>query len=388
MRKVKIIDSFCHGTMHEQFNASLLIMFSTIYPNITYYSGRGNRLNILNLVTDFSNVSFRNIWIIEGGGRFALAFRYLISTIYNCFFLIVSSPKDLLVFNYNNAFSLSMVNLINRIFKRKVLIFCHGEMELLIPSCSETGILHRLLQGRITSFFLNKKNVLCTNLYFFVTGDIILQNLMKVLPIQFHKNFLSLDHGYIFEKKVLEKKEREKRLVLGWVGVFNLIKGANLFCQLADKLDLLKNDDVCLKIVGKIFFDRKSLIKKGIQLFSSNGMLSRDEFNKRIENFDFIVFLYPINTYKFTASGAIMDAIDKRIPILALRNDYFSYIFEKYGEIGYLVDTLDELVGVIYSLKDDKAYLTASNFEEIQLLLSPKALSTTLREKLVEINCI
>jgi hypothetical protein len=43
--------------------------------------------------------------------------------------------------------------------------------------------------------------------------------------------------------------------------------------------------------------------------------------------------LYDTNGYKLTASGSILEAIWNEKPIIALSNEYFKYLFDKYGEI-------------------------------------------------------
>lgn len=392
MRKVTIVDSFCSANMHEQFNASLLLMLSSIYPETTYYSGKENRLSIQFLCKekDLRHISFRSLWIIGGSGKISLMLRYIISLFYNCFFLLTTSKDEVLIFNYNNAFALASMNMLNKFLGKKVLIFCHGELELLVDTGTEVGILHKLLTYFLRSFFFERKTQLSAGLYFAVTGDSIFLNLSKILDDKTMLRFISCDHAYLFDKSRNDSISANKELYLGWIGVFNTVKGGTNLLQIADQLDLRANRNIQLSITGRIFYDIQVLLDRGIRLPHNKGlaMLSREEFNKSISVLDYILFLYPVGTYAFTASGAIMDAIDRRIPILALKNDYFNYIFSKYGSIGYLADTVDELVDMIEHLEKDKSFLPFPNFDEIQHKLSCETIAIALRQQLCMINYI
>lgn len=392
MRKLKIVDSFCSGNMHEQFNAALLLMLSSIYTETKYYSGLENRLSIQSLCKEkeLKHISFSSLWILGGSGKISLILRYIFSLFYNCFFLLTSSKNDVLIFNYNNAFALASINFLNKFLGKKVLIFCHGELELLVDQTNEGGILHKLLTYFLRGFFLSPKTKLSSGLYFAVTGESILFNLSKILDSKMMTHFISSDHAYIFCRDTKDTFADERKLSLGWIGVFNTFKGGDNLLLIANGIDLKHSSQIRLSITGRVYYDVNLLIEKGINLPLNNGvgMLSRDEFNKCISTLDYVLFLYPVDTYAFTASGAIMDAIDMRIPILALKNDYFNYIFNKYGNIGYLADTVDELVDIIKHLEKDRSFLPMPNFDNIQNKLSAETIAISLKQKLYLINYI
>ena len=75
---------------------------------------------------------------------------------------------------------------------------------------------------------------------------------------------------------------------------------------------------------------------------------------------DCYLFLYDVDSYKYTASGAILEAIWNEKPIFALNNYYFRYMFDKYGKLGYLANTVDELAQIVNSLNKSTLSLTLS----------------------------
>jgi hypothetical protein len=46
-------------------------------------------------------------------------------------------------------------------------------------------------------------------------------------------------------------------------------------------------------------------------------------------------------------SGVLFDAIRYGKPIIALRTDVIDYYFKKYGNIGFLADTVDDLERIV-----------------------------------------
>ena len=62
-----------------------------------------------------------------------------------------------------------------------------------------------------------------------------------------------------------------------------------------------------------------------------------------------ILYLYPTSSYKLTASGAILDAIKLKKPIICLNNDYFKYIMQN-DAIGYMANNIYEIADTIKQL--------------------------------------
>ena len=101
------------------------------------------------------------------------------------------------------------------------------------------------------------------------------------------------------------------------------------------------------------------------------GMCSRESFDKHVSELDYILFFYPVDSYRLTASGAIYDAIMQEIPIISIKNEYFTYLFDKYGRFGYLFDNVDNIFSFIKSgLKRGNDFF---NFLDIKQKISPEA---------------
>ena len=389
--KVRFIDTLCTNGMHLLFNASLLAILEKIFDKISLYGEKNNINDEIKILeengVDISKIERKNIYLPIVKSRISNFFLYLCSFFYNLYFIVIADKDDILVFNYNNLLAVRMMNIFNKIFHRKILIFCHGEMEFLIENRPSFGPFNRFTFYLGKCFFLNKKIRIEQNIKFVVLGDSILKNVKEILPLNISKSFITMDHSYFFKKDdiIKEKVIKTENIKIGTVGLFYRLKGADDFCKLVSSMN---NKNIEFSITGKILYDVRKLQELGVSLPENLGkdVIPRDILEKRIEDLDFILYLYPITSYKIMASGAILDALSFKRPIIALRNDYFSYIFEKFGEFGYLFDSLEDIINFLNQITLFSIDPTIFDYKMIQQRLSIDFVSKTFREELESIS--
>lgn len=390
--RIKCIDTFSTSTHHEQFNASLLLILTLIYDNITYYVDKSSYKRIDDLLENglLNNVKKKYVFVVHGNSRMILLLRYLCSAFLNIWLLLTSSKGDVLIYNFNNLFSLHLLFGLNYFLKRKILVFCHSEMELLVSDPSKGGRLHKVLSLLVRSFFLKSNRRMQEGYFYFaVLGESIKKNLAFLLSSKIMEMFITVDHGYIFNKKCFPiSNSNILPISLGTVGAFNLIKGATSMVEFASMLKKQNVNNVSLSITGRISYDVQILKENGIDIPKNEGRaaLSFQEFNKRIESLDYILFFYPTDSYRLTASGAIMDAINHKKNIIAIHNEYFAYLFDKYGAFGYLVKDLNEMVGVIKHLVNYGNLHNVYDFDLLQKKMSPQRLQCDVKKELLRIG--
>ena len=385
--KVKYIDTVCTNTQHVIFNASLLAMLDKYYSNIIFYGEKNNMKEVLS-VLDKNNINISSIRtqkiplpIASSGIR--SFFVFVFSFFYNLYFITFANKKEFLVFNYNNLMAVRSMNFINKLFNRNIFIFCHGEMEFLISDIKQYGPLNSLLWKFAHHFFLNKNIRVHPKIKFVVMGDAILQHMREIVPDNIGKSFISVDHSYFFND-IHYPYTSSKQLKVGTVGVFSKIKGGDDFCKLYHLVDKSK---VRFSITGRIFYDMNIINSMNIDLPKNKGAnaIDREELEKRAQELDIILFFYPKDSYKLIASGAIMDAISMKKPILAIKNSYFSYIFEKFGSFGFLVDSVEEMAKTIETLKEEDLVF---DFNTIQKKMNFSSISEQLKEQLTKMNLL
>ena len=387
-RRIKYIDTICTNSMHIVFNASLLSLCRELSSQIIFYGERRNQIEVLNTLkensfpTDF--IETKSIFLLEGNSKYKHILNFFISFVYNTYFVLFSNKNDILLFNYNNLLSIRFINFLNKICHKKIIIFCHGEMELLGKQSSGYGLFNKLLLFLGKKFFLNKNIHIQRDIIFFVLGDSILSNLKKIIPENIYTSFHSIDHPYFFKREIKEEERESDSIKIGTVGVFSKQKGGDDFYNICKSIN---NPNIEFSITGRIFYDVKKLTALQIDLPPNKGksMLSKKELEDRASMLDFILFLYPKDSYRLIASGAILEAISLKKPILALRNDYFNYLFKKFGDFGYLTDSIEELISLINTIQIKNKQF---NFDTIQNNLSIENITTNLKNELIKIGFI
>jgi len=383
--KVLYIDTFSQNSAHEMFNASLILMCSMIFERMDCRISSSSYSNFLKITKGVvpENVKHEKLFVIEGESRFRLTMRYLVSTIQNIRYLAFSSKGAVIIFPFNNLFSLRIINFLNKFYRRKILIFCHSEMEGIVSSKKKGGGLHRILTKLAQNFFLNSNIDVSEGLYFSVLGDVLKNNIKTTLDDKKAIKFISMDHPYLFES--IELKKENCNLNIATVGSISKVKGLLNFVEFAKKIKPQVREHLKISIIGSTHEDTKLLNESGIEFSSgTNKFLSREKMGKSLSELDYILFFYPEDSYRITASGAIMDAIYYEKPILALRNEYFEYLFCKFGKFGYLFSNIDEMVDRVEELYSNRL-VTNFNFKDLKLKFSPESIS---KEFFKELNNI
>ena len=150
------------------------------------------------------------------------------------------------------------------------------------------------------------------------------------------EQIFSIDHPYSFEKEY-GYKNINKILSLGTVGITSKEKGLDNIFKFIEK-----NKKYNFKHIGKSISEIPEKFKKYFPY--KDSFLEKDKFEEEILDLDYILILYPKDSYKLTASGVYFDCIKYNKPLLGLKNEYFEYMFKKYGEIGKLFETIDEII--------------------------------------------
>ena len=376
-RNILYLDTFNFGASHEMFNAALLSMCSQVGNDVICKCSESNYNSISKVISinDFENIKYKKVFVFPGQSKISILLRYYISVFYTILYLVTSPKGYFVVIPYNNVFALKSINRLNSIFNRRIIIFCHNEMEALVSDVNVKGILSKFLYSRCINFFLANNVHLNKNLYFSVLGDKILHNLKSIIDDIKIKNFVSIDHPYIFNNQFDCLKTLPNKIIkIGTIGTLCQPKGGDFLLELAEKIPMEIKTKIKIYHIGRILYPIETINAAGINTLTNGGFLSREDYDRNISELDYILFFYDNRNYKVTASGAIMDAISHGIPIISLGNDYFEYIFEKFGSFGFLKTSVDEIVKLLSCIIEDNI-VASFQVNTIRKNLSPEAIA-------------
>lgn len=381
MIEITYIGTYATGTLHQMFDTCFLHVCALVSSRVDCYKHSSTFDFIQNKGEQYSfinKVVFHPIKVVSGESRFKVLLKSILSAFQNVHLYLKTPKNRVVVINYNNVFALHMLNIACRISKTKLFIVCHGEMDLLQDD--RGGLLAKLNRTILKSFF--KKSKIDNNLHFIVLGDSILLNLKDCISNVSFKHFFSINHPYYIEsseRKTL--RTNDDTLHLGLIGTLSVEKGLKDFMSLVELLE--ERAVKCeYSIVGRLntheyddFLDKHNILVAW-------DYLSREEMEKRVSELDCVLYFYPSNSYKLIASGAIFDAISMRIPVVAIRNDYFEYVFKEITFPSFLCNDIKEMASLIES----KAFLNYSNNQIDWSSFCPEKVAEQFREILQEIG--
>ena len=296
----------------------------------------------------------------------------IVSNLWALLMLLRAPCHSTLFYNANPLWAMSQINRIARYRKIKVVIMCHGELGFLISGTR----LNKLSQTAL-NLFRSKKFVIANNLYFCVASKTILNNVKKVFAQQVADKFISFEHTFIPQKVTTEKAIINSKFKIGTVGT--LSNTSDKIKQILKLGEALKNrPDIEFYTLGRVICDTALLDKFEVKYIPGTEIkhIPKEELNRYIDSMDCLVFMYPMDMYRFTASGALCDALDREKIILSLHNDYFDKIFSRVN-VGKQFDTMDELIRFICTF--NKSTLKDLDFKECKRLLSPEYEATQCR---------
>ncbi len=169
------------------------------------------------------------------------------------------------------------------------------------------------------------------------------------------------------------------RLRLAFVGTANRHKGFDDFLALHRNSAAVHD----FAVVGRPSVEYHAAELEGIAVPPSR--LARADFLAELRRADY-GFMAFRGEYELTASGSLLDCINQRKPLIAVRNDMLDGLARRHGPIGYLCDTLDGVQALLADterLRDAAAYAGfQAALDQIARARLPSALAATIRADL------
>lgn len=219
-----------------------------------------------------------------------------------------------------------------------------------------------------------------------VLGDSIKENLLKDVPKLSHDKVIAIEHPFLFQNKtVLNENKGNVILRIGTVGLGTVGKGYDKLNEIGH---FIKNNNLSDKMnlfhVGNLL--GVTVDSEYVTLpFNSSNMIPSSDFNSEIAKLDWLLFLYPADSYKLVASGAVFDAFKFGKPILAIKNDYFMHLAGLGDTFGFLVNNIEELkkqLECLPNINSDEYKKMSDNSRKMLSNFLPEVVAEQLRSQL------
>lgn len=366
MSRIKIVDFFGIKSFHEVINLAIIVMCSQIFDKVIYFASRTSSVHIKQCYEKYKKdgglVEFKSMPIYEKDSHCGAFVRVVIGFFITLATYLFRKKNTVVLYNYTNPLSMPLILMLNFLLRRKTIFLMHGELELLLADKIPVGkpsYWYRLCYIVSLKYLLKSNQALIL-----VLGDSIKNNICKLYPGVIN-NVISICHPYFYgDKEINLDVQHRAVLTVGTVGVMKRAKGFDALIELSKELEAeIWAGNLIIKSIGRVE-DIDINPYHNIQWIGGNDFLPRNIFEAQIQSLDFILYLYPQNSYKFTASGAIMDAVKLGKPIISFHNDYFDYLLGD-SPIGYWAKDVKDMASIIRTIQLDRSDF-GNNFEKLK----------------------
>lgn len=367
---VYVIDSLSRDNFHEVINQGCLMMLSSIYEKVVYIADKSVCDNIMNSLQKnqvrLNNVFFepQNLKDLKSKSSISAFFIAVkVGYLNNKYYRL--TPHDVDVFFLNFLHFTALFNhLLPILNKNRAFYLCHAEMEF-IESAKKRGCFAMAFRWYLILLFrfltINEKSK------FILLSDGMAETFRHLIPQKNRKRIFGMDHCYVRPEMEGEPpKLFFSGLKIGIPGAVSPTRGIR---NLQNLVPMIKNSNVRIYAIGTLSSDISG--ETFVKLNKTGCRMSFDWYEGYVKQMDAYLMVYDLGSYRMTASGALLEAVWNEKPIFALRNAYFDYMFKKFGPLGELADSVEELADIINSLTVDYVNRFKPNVIRTKNLLLP-----------------
>lgn len=367
------LEYYSQGESHSDGNAALLAVMLMKYKNEKFYLFcNKNHFECIKRIFITHNINYDRV-IFQEIKTFPkkLEYQRLIidfSLLRKIFEFMKKNNETKLFSTYTTTVFLYFLKLFLFLNPPKSAITTiHSELERLYILKYASGfsgvkrlvtILYCYFFGLFLPLSINLSNYKCL-----VYGEPIKQNLLKKVPNLKEDSVIAINHPYIISEIENFEPFRNSKLNFGVIGLidkkkngvnllklFNLLKRQNSHNFKVSLIGHIRNKTTENYLGESLNYDFVESSSEGNEFVSKE---LRDELEKKV---DYNIYTYNTDGYKLTASGAFIDAISFEKPVIAIKNDFFTYYFNKFGNIGYLCDNVENMADIIVKLSKNPPY--------------------------------
>jgi len=380
---VIICEPQCVGVIHAEFNAALLavIKYAFLDEEIMFVAEKEHIFMVKNILNSKSiHVKYKEIEVPPTNKIDILRFPAEFKLIKKVFELAEDLNSDKIIFSSIRRPGIVFVKLELRKFKNiKCIIVLHSIIEAVSKYPFELTEIPFWLHFWIS--FANKRS-----LRYLVLGPSIKNNLLKKLP-NLKKFVTSIDPPYFYQTNNTKPLTDGNTITFGFLGFGSFRKGADIFFKLAKEI---KGEKTKYKsefiLIGPIVDKKlKKIEHDSVVVPSPDKPLSRELYGKYAENIDYAIICHKEDEYQLSANGSFFDAISHLKPVIAQKNPFVEYYFNKMGNIGYLCNNYNEIKKIIICILETNPTKNYENQIENLLDLRDDLSFTKISKQLTDI---
>lgn len=357
---IYIIDKTSIGNVHTMFNESVIKLLSSMYPNepICFLAEAKNQQIVRSKLEGWpaEHVHFEEIKIVPAGkGRIA-SLKGRISKIISDYFFFRKILKKASAQSDSLIFLCSAPTLTFYFFKKlkakfpqvPVIATLHGEVEYAYFPTTAT-------EQKVGDFYKRIFQLKTERFNYLLLNKISKNKLLSDQPIKANE-IIEINHPYLVDRQNKHTDIfKSNPLILGHIGSLGTRKNSQLIYDLAARFkENIEQGAIRFSTIGAVEPSARPFMNEYVEDFSkgNTGYISTEMYLQKIEEIDYALFFWKPEQFFFRFSGPVIDFLTFGKPIIALKHPYFDYMFSIGGNMGFLCDTLDDMVQLVRRLLD------------------------------------
>lgn len=338
------------GATHVQVNSAFIALFKDIYKNqkLDVYAEEKHIAELKQkLVTQASSIYFDSFKQYNGSPSFSWLRKIFGEwhQIIKVLFIAKKQKPELLVWLCVFPTGHWLLALLHRLFlpRQKQLIILHGELVYL-------GEKNRNFGEHFLKFFLIKAfKISKPSTRYIVFAEVIKKNL-TMLPSNILSKISVLRHPFLYSNITNTEYYSVPPLKVCLFGALTLDKNAQYIFQIAQRFEKeIAAGQIQFSSIGKMQPNVKNYQNRLVACHRPDDFLSQSEFEQQIAQHHLALFFYDNQTYSWSASGALHEALSLKLPIISLQNEYFAEVLNQF-QVGEIAVSLDEMERMLHAI--------------------------------------
>lgn len=376
------IDQTSEGQHHMVFNAGFIEILNELFPEneIEYWGIKSSQIAVNELLSSpvKQKLKFHSIPYIvtHHSSKLVKVFFFIIKEFqrFSSFIKIFFSSKkhDVICLSITTFTSFFFFKILSFFFNRHFFVVLHGDIDF-IYKASNT---YEKANAFVHKIIFKLKN---RQLKYIVLNKICKKILIKDKYLRFDE-ILEINHPYFFTATATANATLNKPIVFAHNGSMEVDrKNSHFIFEVANQLkEAVVSNDITFESIGlatnQIDAYKNQYVKMSIGIKRENlpPYLPREQYEFELNNVHFLLFFFPNDEYVFRASGAVIDAIAFEKPIITLRHPFFENLFLQGGDIGYICDSLDEVIELIKKINSNEEHYSLRYQQQVMNLKKMK----------------
>jgi hypothetical protein len=376
MKTIFVFDFQSHATMHLNFNEGYLRMLCVAYPasRIVFLGGAGQIGNLSALTKDLNQIAFQACDVFKtpwGLSRHnLLAGRW---AGYQCSRLVQEVLKGNLVqFVALLGEDSNLYKAIGMSWPRSSEAPLHMILHNHLGDAMAWRTRNPIFRAMDLVSLMQKPLPASVKLVALELG--IANKIADQYP-KLQSSVATLEHP-ILPSEWCIGKQLDGQLRVGFLGNASNTKGFDKYMRVVHQCaDLPLTFDA----IGIATTDSRRIDLSGLTRKPEVGGLARQAYMEYVRELDIVCLPLTGAIYDYVASGSVTDAIATLKPLIAFRNVVLDAVFEKYGEMGILVDDEASMQDAVESLLRDnlpaRMVVWHSNLQKMRSARTPGSLA-------------